>query len=161
MADKLINIKADSADEFVEKAAKAVGDGDGEMGLTTFKITPKFKLEDDKITKITFEVEVTVTRAHWSGGKPDDKNKKAIKDAEELNRKHEEKHRKLAQDICAKEFAKAVKDLKGKSADDVQDAVEAITKKVNDAFDDLDGKEGTTQVNTDAKGNITVKQAGK
>jgi len=159
--ETLINISADSVDDFMDKVADKVGEGDGVMGVTSFEISEKHTLDSDgNITKIKFKIKVTIKRAHFSGGKPDDKNKKAIQAAEQLNKKHEEKHRKLATDISAKEFAKAEKDLKGKGVDDVNDAVDAITKKINDAYEDLDDKEGKTEVTEKSDGSFTVKQVG-
>jgi hypothetical protein len=147
-------------DDFMEKVAEKIGEGDGVMGNTTYTITPKYSLVDDQVTKITFELKVTTERAHWSGGKPDANNKKAIQAAEALNKKHEEKHRKIAADICSKEFAKAIKDLKGKSEDDVQDAVDAIKAKIDKAYEDLDKKEGMTEYTEKDDGTFTVKQTG-
>jgi predicted DNA-binding ArsR family transcriptional regulator len=160
MAETLINISADSVDDFMDKVSKAVGEGDGVMGETTYQITPKYTLSDGKVTKVTFELKVSIKRAHWSGGKPDDNNKKAILAAEDLNKKHEQKHLKLATDICTREFAKAQKALVGKSKDDVSDAVDAIKKLVDDAYDDLDAKEGMTDVTPNSNGSFTVKQVG-
>jgi predicted DNA-binding ArsR family transcriptional regulator len=159
--ETLVNISADTVDDFMDKVSDKIGDGDGVMGITTYDISTKYSLADGVIAKISFEVKVTIKRAHWSGGKPDANNKKAIQTAEQLNKTHEEKHRKLANDICAREFAKAVKALKGKSKDEVQDAVDAIKKLVDDAYDDLDKKEGMTSVTAKSDGSFTVKQVGR
>ena len=48
-----------------------------------------YSLSDDKVTKVTFGLKVNLKRAHWSGGKADAENKKAIRAAEALNKKHE------------------------------------------------------------------------
>src|ERR1051325_7449334 len=111
MGESLINITADDVDDFMDQVSEAVGEGDGVMGNTTYDIKTSFSQKDGKITKVTFTLKVDIKRAHWSGGKPDAENKKAILAAEDLNKKHEQKHKKLAEDICAKEFAKAQKDL--------------------------------------------------
>jgi hypothetical protein len=161
MGETLINISADSVDDFMDKISDAVGEGDGVMGDTTYDISTKFSLDNGKVSKITFELKVSIKRAHWSGGKPDAENKKAILAAEDLNKKHEQKHQKLATDICAREFAKAQKDLLGKSKDDVQKAVDAIKKQVDEAYDDLDKKEGMTKVTPNSNGSFTVKQVGR
>lgn len=145
----------------MDQVSDKVGEGDGVMGVTTYEISAKPTLVNDKIVKFKFEVKVTIKRAHWSGGKADANNKKAIQTAEQLNKKHEEKHRKLANDICAREFAKAEKALKGKSEDEVQDAVDAIKKLVDDAYDDLDAKEGMTKVTENSNGSFTIKQVGR
>ena len=52
-----------------------------------------------------------------------------------LNKKHEQKHQKLAEDICAREFTKAQKALVEKGEDEVQEAVDAIKKLVDDAYE--------------------------
>jgi predicted secreted Zn-dependent protease len=160
--ETLVNISADTVDDFMDQVSARVGEGDGVMGVTNYEINSNYTLDKNgNIAKIKFEVKVTIKRAHWSGGKADVKNKKAIQEAEALNKKHEEKHRKLANDICAREFAKAEKALKGKSPDDVQDAVDAIKQLVDKAYDDLDKKEGMTQVTHNPNGSITVKQVGR
>jgi predicted secreted Zn-dependent protease len=162
MAETLINISADSAEDFMDQVADKVGEGDGVMGLTTYEITPNYTLDSNgNIAKITFQLKVTIKRAHWSGGKADANNKKAIQTAEALNKKHEAKHQKIAQDICAREFTKAAKALKGKGEDEVQDAVDAISKQIDDAYEDLDDKEGMTEVTENSNGTFTVKQVGK
>ena len=160
MSESLINISADSVTDFMDKVAAAVGEGDGVMGNTTYDIKPKYSISDGKVTKITFELKVTIKRAHWSGGNPDANNKKAILAAEDLNKKHEQKHQKLATDICNREFAKAQKALVGKTKDDVDDALAAMQKLVDDAYDDLDAKEGMTDVTENSDGSFTVKQVG-
>jgi hypothetical protein len=161
MGETLINISADSVEDFMDKVSDAVGEGEGVMGETTYNISTKCSLSGGKVTKVTFELKVNIKRAHWSGGKPDANNKKAIMAAEDLNKKHEQKHQKLATDICAREFAKAQKALVGKTEDDVQDAVDAIKEMVDDAYDDLDKKEGMTEVTPNANGSFTVKQVGR
>ena len=160
MSETLINISADSVEDFMDQVSDAVGEGQGVMGETTYEISTKYSLSGDKITKITFELKVSIKRAHWSGGKPDANNKKAILAAEDLNKKHEQKHKKLATDICAREFSKAQKALAGKTKDEVQDAVDAIKKLVDDAYADLDAKEGMTEVTENSNGSFTVKQVG-
>jgi hypothetical protein len=160
MAEKLINISADSVDEFMEKVSKAVGEGDGVMGVTDYKISTKFQMDGDKIKKVTFQLEVNIKRAHWSGGKADANNKKAIQAAEALNEKHEHKHEKLAEDICKREFAKAQKDLVGKTQDEAKDAVKEIQDQIDKAYEDLDDKEGKTEVTPNSDGTFSVKQVG-
>src|SRR5438552_2430312 len=161
MGETLINISADSAEDFMEKVADAVGEGEGVMGETTYDVSTKYSLKNGKIDKITFALKVSIKRAHWSGGKPDANNKKAILAAEDLNKKHEQKHNKLATDICAREFSKAQKALVGKTEDEARDAVDAIKKLVDDAYADLDAKEGMTEVTENSSGSFTVKQVGR
>jgi predicted secreted Zn-dependent protease len=161
MAETLINISADTVDDFMDKASEKLGE-DGELGDTDFEISAKPTLNAaGEVVKVKFELKVTIKRAHWSGGKADANNKKAIQAVEQLTKKHEEKHRKLAVDICAREFGKAEKALKGKSNDDVQDAIDAMTQKINDAYEDLDKKEGVASVTEKPDGSFTVKLVGR
>ena len=161
MGDSLINISADSVMDFIDKGSRAVGEGDGVMGNTDFAISASFSKNDDgNVTKVTLKLEVSIKRAHWSGGKPDPNNKKAILVAEELNKQHELKHKKLATDICAREFPKLQKSLLGQSLDDANDAVEALRAQIKKAYDDLDAREGMTDVKQNPNGSFTVKQVG-
>ncbi len=161
MADKLVNVTAETITEFMERAVKAVGEGSGEIGDTTYAITPKINFEDDKVKKVSFDVKIEVMRAHWSGGKADARQKKAIETAEALNKAHEEKHRKLAQSICDKMFAAAKKELIGKSQKDVDAKVVEINKAVDKAFKALDAKEGAVEFDDDeAKDKIAIKLVG-
>jgi len=160
MADKLINIKADSVEEFMKKVPAAVGEGAGVMGVTKFHIDASYKTVDGKVASPKLSLDVTVTRAHWAGGKADGANKDAIQQAEELNRKHEDKHRKLAETIFAREERDAIKEMAGKDEADAEKIVAAINKKIDDAYDDLDKKEGMTEVTKAANGKFTVKQVG-
>jgi predicted secreted Zn-dependent protease len=151
----------DSVEEFMKKVPPAVGEGAGVMGVTKFHIDANYKVVDGKVTSPKLSLDVTVTRAHWAGGKADDANKAAIQQAEELNKKHEEKHRKLAETIYAREVRDAVKKMAGKDEAEAQKIVEAINKKIDDAYGDLDDKEGMTEVTKAANGKFTVKQAGR
>lgn len=159
--DKLVNVKADTIDEFMENAPKAIPDGDGEIGKCSYEIKPKSSLKDDKIKTIKFSLDTSIVRAHWSGGKADARHKKAIQAAEALNAAHEAKHRKIAQDISQKMFRKAERDLIGKTQEDLDKAIEEITKAIDKAFGDLDRKEGAVDfVDDESKKEITVKLTG-
>jgi len=161
MGEKLVNVKADNVDDFLKNVDGAIGEGAGVMGNTTYMIKPQYKQTDGKITSVDFKLEVNITRAHWSGGKADDANKKAIKDAEDLNKKHELKHKAIAEKICAAEFAKAKKKLIGKDESEVQDAVDDISKEIDDEYVKLDKREGKTEVTTTSAGKFVVKQVGE
>jgi hypothetical protein len=161
MSETLINIQADSAEEFMEKVSQALGEGDGVMGDTQYHVSFKFSGSADKISKVAFVLTVDIKRAHWAGGKSDEKNKKAIQAAEQKNKDHEQKHKKLAEDICKREFAKAAKAVEGKTKDDAQDALDAIKKQIDDAYDKLDAAEGMTDVTPNSDGTFTVKQVGR
>ena len=94
-------------------------------------------------------------------GKPDEGNKKAILAAEELNKKHELKHKKLAEDIFKREASKLQKNLEGKTEAEVQDTIADLRALIDAAFDELDGKEGKTMVTANQNGSFSVKQVGR
>ncbi len=161
MADTLVNVKADTIEDFLKNAQAAIREGKGEIGVTTYVITPKVSYDNKKVKKIDFSVKIDIKRAHWSGGKADDRHKKAIETAEDLNADHEEKHRKLAQDICDKMFKDAEKDLVGKSSKEVDAKIAEIKKAVDKAYADLDKKEGAVEFDDDeSKDTISVKLTG-
>ncbi len=159
--ETLVNVKADTIEEFAEKALKAIGGDAGEIGDTTYVITPDAKYEDKKVKKISFDIDISIRRAHWAGGKADDRQKKAIKTAEDLNEKHEDKHRKAAQDIFDKMTKGLEKSLVGKTAKDVDAKITEIKKAIDKAYRDLDKKEGAVWYDDDeSKDTITVKLVG-
>jgi predicted secreted Zn-dependent protease len=159
--ETLVNVKADTIEEFLKNAQAAIREGNGEIGVTTYVITPKVSYEDKKFKKISFSVKIDIKRAHWSGGKADARHKKAIETAEDLNADHEEKHRKLAQDLCDKMFKDAEKDLVGKSSKEVDAKIAEIKKAVDKAYGDLDKKEGAVDFDDDeSKETISVKLTG-
>ncbi|MDE2006884.1 MAG: hypothetical protein KGI51_09985 [Rhodospirillales bacterium] len=154
----LVPIRADGVLDFIDKAARAVGGH--EMGLTTYDIDSQYSIKDKKISKIKFTLALTVKRAHWSGGNPDAANQKAIKEAEDLNHEHEEKHCKIAEDICDKAFKELEKSLVGKTAKDVTDAVAELKKQIAGKYSELDRREGKTEVTQKANGSFEVRQVG-
>lgn len=159
--ETLVNVKADTIEDFLKAAQAAVKEGNGEIGVTNYEITFKATYDNKKVKKISFDVKIDIKRAHWAGGKADARHKKAIETAEDLNAAHEEKHRKLAQDICKKMFKDAESDLVGKSAKDIDDTVRDIRKAVDKAYADLDKKEGAVDFDDDeSKDVITVKLTG-
>lgn len=163
MGDKLVNVKADTIEDFLEKAIAAIGGDAGEIGDCSYKPTYKASYDKDKkITKISFDIEIEVRRAHWAGGsKVDKRHEKAIKLAESLNEGHEEKHRKLAETLSDKAFSAAKKSLVGKTAKDADEVIKDLTKSIKKAFDDLDKKEGMVDFDDDeAKDVIVVRLKG-
>jgi hypothetical protein len=159
--ETLVNVKADTIEDFLKNAQAAVKEGKGEIGVTSYDITFKGTYDAKKVKKISFDVKIDIKRAHWAGGKADPRHKKAIETAEDLNAAHEDKHRKLAQDICNKMFKDAEKDLVGKSSKDVDARIAEIRKAVDKAYADLDKKEGAIDFDDDeSKDTITVKLTG-
>jgi hypothetical protein len=159
--ESLVNVKADTIEEFADKALKAIGGDAGEIGDTTYVITPDVTYDDDKVKKISLDIDISIRRAHWSGGKADARHKKAIETAENLNKDHEQKHRKIAQDIFTKMTKNLQKELAGKTAKEVDKKIAAIKAAIDKAFNDLDKKEGAVWYDDDEnKGPITVKLTG-
>jgi hypothetical protein len=159
--EKLVNVTADTIEDFLKNAQKAIREGKGEIGVTTYKITPKSKMDGKKVSKISFSVDISIKRAHWSGGKADARQTKAIKTAEDLNAAHEDKHRKIAQDICDDMFPDAEKDLIGKSQKDIDDKIDEIKAKIDKEYDALDKREGAVDFDDDEnKDTIAVKLTG-
>ena len=112
---------------------RAIREGKGEIGVTTYDIAVKASYDGKVVKKIDFSLTTTIKRAHWTGGKPDDRQKDAIDRAEELNRLHENKHKEIAEDICDDMFRDAAKDLVGKSKKDVDAAAETVFACVDEA----------------------------
>ncbi len=159
--ETLVNVKADTIEDFLKNAQAAIREGNGEIGVTNYAITQKVDYDNKKVKKISFSVKIDIKRAHWSGGKADARHKKAIETAEDLNAAHEEKHRKLAQDICDKMFKAAEKDLIGKSSKEVDAAIADIKKAIDKAYADLDKKEGAVEFDDDeSKDTIDVELTG-
>jgi hypothetical protein len=139
--DQLVSVKGGTIEEFCKNAQKAVREGKGEIGVTTFHISAVPKWEGKTIKKVKFSVEIKIKRAHWTG-KADDRQTKAIKKAEALNEAHEGKHRDIAQDTCDDMFPDAEDDLVGKGQKELDAKIAEIKKAIDDAYDDLDKKEG-------------------
>ena len=159
--ETLVNVKADTIEDFLKNAQAAIKEGNGEIGVTNYDITFKATYDNKVVKKVSFDVKIDIKRAHWAGGKADARHKKAIETAEDLNAAHEDKHRKLAQDICNKMFKDAEKDLVGKSSKDVDAKIAEIRKAVDKSYADLDKKEGAVDFDDDeSKDIITVKLTG-
>jgi hypothetical protein len=162
MGETLVNVKAESVEEFVKSVSKEVGEGAGVMGATTYDIASSYDYDDDgNVKNVKFKLTVNIKRAHWSGGKPDAANKKAIQTAEDLNKKHELKHKKVAEEICSREFKTREKELTGKAEYEVESAITEMRALIDADYDALDAKEGLTDVTQNANGSFTVKLKGR
>jgi predicted secreted Zn-dependent protease len=87
-------------------------------------------------------VTTTIVRPRWAGGRPNPANKAAIAKAEELIKKHEEKHR----DIARAHAARAVKQMKGKTEKQADTVLAKILKEYDSAQKALDASEGMMSV---------------
>lgn len=162
MADKLLNVKADTALDFVDNAHDAMGD-DSKLGECSAKLdwTVTSDAKTKKIKKVVFTLSTEIKRAHWAGPakiKPDKENLAAIQKIESLNKAHEEAHRAGYASAFKKLKAKLEKDLVGKDPDDLDDAVKQIKAALTDACEKLHKSGGDISV-VDNGGKITVKES--
>ena len=163
MSDKLINVKADTAMDFMDNAHKAMGDS-SKLGETSANLTWSVSTDSKtkKIKKITFTLKTEITRVHWAGQektKPDKANEDAIKEIESLNKAHEEAHRSGYEAAFKKLKTKFEKDLIGKEEDDLDEAVQEIKDAMTDEGEKLHKSGGMITVTDNGGGNITVKES--
>ncbi len=162
MGDKLVNVKASTAQDFIDNAHKVMHDPK-KLGETTYNLQVKFKLyKDKKITKATMTLDSATTRVHWGGPgktKPDKANSDAIKQIEDLNTAHEKAHR----DTYQKAFDKLHGDLEdqmvGKTPKEAQDLMDQMKDALLDACEKLHKTEGQIDVTDDGQGKITIKES--
>jgi hypothetical protein len=158
MDEKSIPIKADTPEEFMDKAHDAIGNGD-ELGETTFDLSPtKWTVQNGKVVKGELKVTVKITRATWGGATGS--AAKALRDIEAWIKQHEQKHAKLATDIVAKAKQKFEKDIVGKTEADAQKLLDKIQKDIDDAYAALDAREGRLTVSKDANGAYSLTPGG-
>ena len=162
MADKLLNVKADTAMDFIDAAHKAMGD-DSKLGQTSAKLswTVTTDTKTKKIKKVVFTLKTDIERVHWSGPaktKPDKDNSAAIQKIESLNKAHEEAHRAGYEAAFKKLKAKLEKDLVGKDEGEVDDAAQKMKDALTDACEKLHKSGGDISVN-DSGGKVTVKES--
>jgi hypothetical protein len=158
MADKLKNIKADTPEEFMDEAHSQIGNGDA-LGVTTFDLSgTKWSTKGGKVVKGELKVTTEVTRATWSG--PTKNNERALKDIDSWIAKHENKHVKLATDIVAKAKKQFEKDIVGKTDAEAQKLLDKVQKDIEDAYKDLDAKEGKLTATKGSSGVYSLKESG-
>ena len=145
------DIHADTAVEFVNAANNARGGG-GEVGHMAPNITidPTFDA-NGKVDRVNMTVGTSIVRPRWSGGRPNDVQKAAIKKAEQLIKEHEERHRDIARDYATR----AVRAMHGKTAAAAQKLYDDTMKQMDAAQKALDQKEGGISVK-ESGGGATV-----
>jgi hypothetical protein len=156
VADKLVNVKADKATQFIDNAHKAMGNSK-RLGFTTHDLGVSFTFQQT-IAKVTLTFKTETTRVHWSGQvktKPDPDNMAAIKQIEGLNAAHEARHRATYQDVFDKGKADLEKQLIGKTQTEAKAIVDDFNKKLIAACEKLHTSEGNITV-TDSGGKISV-----
>jgi hypothetical protein len=165
MADvkkKGINISANTVDEFMAMVHKALKRyGKQQLGHTSALISRPTEKYDkkNKISQLRLKVEYTIEYGHWSSGKPNANNKKAIETIEERTLEHENKHQKDFQEICDSELPNAEFTLMGKSKADLKTKINEIEKQMEKKRRELDAREGTLVVTDKRDGSFDIKFA--
>jgi len=163
MGDKLVNVKASTAMDFIEAAHKAMRDP-SKLGETKNHLDVKFKFDakTKKIAKATMTLTSETTRVHWAGPgktKPDKANADAIKEIEELNTAHEKAHRDTSKAAFDKLKDDLEEEMVGMTAKEAQDVIQKMQDALTDACEKLHKSEGLIEVDDDGNGNITVKES--
>jgi hypothetical protein len=162
MPDKLLNVKADTALDFMASAHKAMGDP-SKLGETSAQVDFSYALDGTtkKIKKVTFTLKTEIRRVHWAGAqktKPDKANAAAITEIEALNKAHEEAHRSGYEAAFKKCKARFEKELIGKDESDLDKAAQEIKDALTAECEKLHKSGGLVTV-TDSGGKITVKES--
>jgi hypothetical protein len=165
----MVKIAGDTIDEFVDNGhAKFGGKGMGETAAHPIYDFGNFK--GGKLMKVVFTCPVDIEFAEPGSGKPDDANKKAIKQMADMAEEHEKKH-KAGYEKAFKDFGakKVADDLMEQSFGSKKEAVDALDKALAklkkallDACLDLHKKEGILDFkhNDDGSIDVTMKPAG-
>jgi hypothetical protein len=163
MGDKLVNVKASTAKDFVDNAHKAMRDPK-KLGETTYDLEVKFKLDSKtkKIAKAAMTLTTETKRMHWAGPgktKPDKANADAIKQIEDMNEAHEKAHRDTYQEAFDRLQDDLEEEMAGKTPKEAQEIMDKMKDALRDACEKLHKSEGMIEVNDDGQGNITIKQS--
>ena len=162
MGDKLVNVKADTAQDFIDNAHKAMRDPK-KLGETTYDLQVKFKFDSSKkIAKATMTLKTETTRVHWAGpakAKPDKANEQAIKQIEDLNDAHEKAHRDGYQKAFDKLQDQLQQEMVGKTQKEAQQVLDKMKDALKDACEKLHQSGGMIDVKDDGQGHVTVKES--
>jgi hypothetical protein len=162
MSDKLVNVKADTAMDFMSNAHAAMKDP-SKLGETSAQIKYTFSQDGTtkKLKKVTFTLTTEIKRVHWAGqqkSKPDKANAAAIQQIEALNKAHEESHRSGYEKAFKALKSKLEKDLIGKEQSDLDAAMQQLKDALTNECEKLHKSGGLITV-TDNGGKITVKES--
>jgi hypothetical protein len=162
--EKLVNVKADTAADFLDNAHKAMHDAN-KLGETTYdleitgvKLDPKTKT----VIKGSFKLTTETTRVHWAGPvktPPDKPNAHAIEQIEAMNADHEKNHRDSYQQAFDKAKGALEKEMVGKTEKELKDVLQEMKDKLLDACEKLHKSEGLITVTQKADGSITVSES--
>jgi hypothetical protein len=131
------DVRADTADEFVRSSNAALGSV-GEVGHMQPSINWNLETTNGRVTKVNMVVETQIVRPRFAGGRPSDAERAVIKQAEELIKAHEERHRDIARDFATR----AVKAALGKSAQDAEKTLAKFMRDMDAAQATMDHREG-------------------
>ena len=158
--DKLVNVRADTAEDFLDAAHKAMKDRK-KLGETSTDVEASFKFDKKtkKIVEGTLSLKMETKRVHFAGAnkvKPDKANQDAIDQIESLNTDHEKNHRDSAQKAFDDAKDDLEKELVGKTEKEAKAVVQKMADKLTAACEKLHKSEGMITVTDDGKGTISV-----
>jgi hypothetical protein len=130
-----VTINADTAVEFMQKTASALGNP---HMAPSFSWDPSVDEKSGKVTKVNLTVTTNVIRPRYGMGRGSAEEIALIRKAEGLIKEHEQRHAAIAKDFARK----AVCATLGKVGKAAQGALDAAMCKMNKAQEDLDKKEG-------------------
>lgn len=161
--DTVVNVKADTAQDFLDAGHKAMRD-DAKLGETTYNIDVAFN-EDGKtgkVTKVSFTLSTSIKRVHWSGAaktKPDKANADAIQKIEKLLKAHEEEHRDGYNKVFNKLKPEMEKALVGKTKEDIQKSLETMNEALRDECESLHKRGGLIELKEGSGGTLKVSES--
>jgi hypothetical protein len=132
------DVKADTLEDFVNSANAGRGPA-GSAG----HMQPKFNFsptEDPKgrVTRVNMVCETSIVRPRFAGGRPSPEQRALIKQAEQLIKEHEERHRDIAKDFASR----AIKAMRGKPRKQADEEFKKTMKAMDDAQKNMDLREG-------------------
>jgi hypothetical protein len=144
-----VTVNADSAVDFANNIVSAIGephvDPQFDPDIKWHNVGPGGKTR--KITSIGLTVATAIVKVRWGMGRPDDENRKMIREMVAEIQAHEERHRKIIEDAATAALTDAQKFV---GTGQVEAAHTALDKTLpcttNKAHEALDGKEGKLTV---------------
>lgn len=161
--DHLVNVKADSVSEFLDKSHREMRDPK-KLGETTYDLTVENVKLDAKtrtVVKGNFALSTETSRVHWAGAQskqPDQANLDAIRRVEAMNAAHEKNHRDSYQKAFDDNKAALEKELIGKTEKEIPDVLKKMKKKLKDACEKLHGSEGNITVQQASNGTFSISE---
>jgi hypothetical protein len=145
-----VTVNADSAVDFSNNIVSAIG-----APHVDPQFDPDIKWETSgpggktrKITSIGLTVTTAIVKVRWGMGRPDDENRKMIREMVAEIQAHEERHRKIIEDAATKALADAQKFVGTGQVEAAHTALnETLPCTANKAHEALDAKEGKLTVN--------------